>query len=404
MHPLKSFRSEALTSSRLKILLEVEEEREEDRQQQYNFQEAQFAAPGILQQLSRLLYLEQKEEVFQWCPDTLLVTLRSEHASLIEGVTVPRRQWQTDSYRYTAAMSWQNRLPSIMLESDSTSGGNGRKKSDSRSRKDDLSATLSEVDMLKNERRQSGEGLESVPSILSLSREVQSPHGQRPRTRLERYQVVGSHRRGSTPVNAPEKQIHVGPHGQHEEVPKEFVSGVTYRGHTQTINFALSSNFASERGWVKEPADSEDPERRTLLDWLRERSKQIKQQREVEQKEAELKGCDGPFIVRYYGRWPKIDMARLKFEARMKQARLKRQGLEAVGEVEEKRCLTSQLPDGTVFCYYPNGQTAVCRTGGGQGYSQKYTYVYDNDEAGTMLGCFLPSGKGCGYHKNGLIQ
>jgi hypothetical protein len=126
--------------------------------------------------------------------------------------------------------------------------------------------------------------------------------------------------------------------------------------------------------------------------------------REVEQKEAELKGCDGPFIVRYYGRWPKIDMARLKFEARMKQARLKRQGLEAVGEVEEKRCLTSQLPDGTVFCYYPNGQTAVCRTGGGQGYSQKYTYVYDNDEAGTMLGCFLPSGKGCGYHKNGLIQ
>jgi hypothetical protein len=225
VHPLKSFRSEALTSSRLKILLEVEEEREEDRQQQYNFQEAQFAAPGILQQLSRLLYLEQKEEVFQWCPDTLLVTLRSEHASLIEGVTVPRRQWQTDSYRYTAAMSWQNRLPSIMLESDSTSGGNGRKKSDSRSRKDDLSATLSEVDMLKNERRQSGEGLESVPSILSLSREVQSPHGQRPRTRLERYQVVGSHRRGSTPVNAPEKQIHVGPHGQHEEVPKEFVSG-----------------------------------------------------------------------------------------------------------------------------------------------------------------------------------
>ena len=63
-----------------------------------------------------------------------------------------------------------------------------------------------------------------------------------------------------------------------------------------------------------------------------------------------MKGSDGPLVVRYYGRWPKIDMARLKFEARMKQGRLKRQGLEAAEEVEEKRCLTSQLPDGTAFC------------------------------------------------------
>ena len=73
--------------------------------------------------------------------------------------------------------------------------------------------------------------------------------------------------------------------------------------------------------------------------------------REVERKEAVKRGSTGPLIVRYYEKWPKLDAARMKFEARMRQARLKRQGVDtSLDELEEKRCLMNQLPDGTTFC------------------------------------------------------
>ena len=196
--PLISATSAALTSSRLKILAELEEERDDDGQEQYSFQEAQFAAPGILQQLSKLIYLADREEAIKWCPEGLIATLRSEYRSLTRGVKVARRQWQTVSYRYTAEMSREEsegdvRLPIIVME-----GSDGERRKEGRTRRRlEMSVSISEVEMLKEEQKANGDDVGAVPSIFGLGREMsKSPRGQQPRTRLERYHVVGVHERG----------------------------------------------------------------------------------------------------------------------------------------------------------------------------------------------------------------
>eukprot|EP00118_Oscarella_pearsei_P013735 m.112983 g.112983 ORF g.112983 m.112983 type:complete len:345 (+) comp37446_c0_seq37:6552-7586(+) len=204
------------------------------------------------------------------------------------------------------------------------------------------------------------------------------------------------------------KKVSVAPHERHEEILKDFRDGPSTRGPLQTINFSLCSKLAVEKGWLLEPGDTIDPERKTMIEWLKERSKKLRKERDLERKEAEGKGHTLPLEVRYYSHHPKVDSARLRFEKRMQKARSQRLGISPEQSAPEtEKCLLCQLPDGTRITYYPSGQTAICASSsGGTGHvpGSVYTLVYDSDEEGVMLGSFLPSGQGYAYYSTGSLR
>ena len=86
-----------LSVSDTNILLQAEQEREESLQAILTFQEAKFAATGILSQLS--VYLSRKlpsgEELLSL---TLIRSLQLGFTDLSRNVVVPIKQWQTDYY------------------------------------------------------------------------------------------------------------------------------------------------------------------------------------------------------------------------------------------------------------------------------------------------------------------
>ena len=86
-----------LSVSDTNLLLQAEQEREESSQPILTFQEAKFAATGILSQLS--VYLSRKlpsgEELLS---QTLIRSLQLGFTDLSKNVTVPLKQWQTDYY------------------------------------------------------------------------------------------------------------------------------------------------------------------------------------------------------------------------------------------------------------------------------------------------------------------
>ncbi|XP_065828816.1 uncharacterized protein [Oscarella lobularis] len=419
-HDLKSEAARALTASRVQILVEAEKEidRDEDYREQYNFDEAKFAATGILQQLSKVLYLTEIETSDD-LPDNLQVSLRARYPSLIEETRVVRRKWQTTSYRAMSSMRKRRvspatrtnadfvALPTIETRRKSSGGGVAMTLRDSIF---ELDATPSEVDVVKAKHGgEAGNG----PGILAYNREskmagigdnVGKRPGFNPRTRLERYKVYAQADRDEKAADAL-KKVSVGPHERHEEILKDF-RDATLRGPLQTINFSLCSKIAVERGWVLEPGDTIDPERKTMIEWLKGRSKKLQKERESERKEAEQMGHTEPLEIRHYPP-PKLDSARAKFERRMQRARTQRLGVTLPSEEErlnDEKWLICQLPDGTRITYYPSGQTAICSTRAGAGRGGLYTYVYDLDEEGIMLGTFLPSGQGFCYYKTGNLR
>lgn len=56
------------------------------------------------------------------------------------------------------------------------------------------------------------------------------------------------------------------------------------------------------------------------------------------------------------------------------------------------------------LCSYYSGHTAISFCRKGDGSRGLYTIVYDDTDAGKMIGCFLPSGRGCCYYRNGSIR
>ena len=53
---------------------------------------------------------------------------------------------------------------------------------------------------------------------------------------------------------------------------------------------------------------------------------------------------------------------------------------------------------------YPSGRVAVCTCLFGPGNQIQYTYVFDDDEKGSMLGMFTPAGVNCCYDRGGMIR
>ena len=86
-----------LSVSETNILLQAEQEKEESLQAILTFQEAKFAATGILSQLSVYLSLKlpSGEELLS---QTLIRSLQLGFTDLSRNVTVPIKRWQTDYY------------------------------------------------------------------------------------------------------------------------------------------------------------------------------------------------------------------------------------------------------------------------------------------------------------------
>ena len=87
------------TPQKERLLEAIEEEDIQERRLKYfsNFDEAKFAATGILSQLSKLIIDTVLEEVVE-VPIELRADLQQDFEQLTEDVVVEKREWQTDCY------------------------------------------------------------------------------------------------------------------------------------------------------------------------------------------------------------------------------------------------------------------------------------------------------------------
>ena len=84
--------------------------------QRYLFEEAKYSAQGILEQLSRIIYVY--EELYRHIPKSLEYQLMSGYGELTADVTIIPREWQTHEMKEQYAASMQRETVSDLEETD----------------------------------------------------------------------------------------------------------------------------------------------------------------------------------------------------------------------------------------------------------------------------------------------
>ncbi|XP_067023611.1 uncharacterized protein [Acropora muricata] len=440
---------------------QLEGDDEEEDTQRFLFEENKFAAPNLLAQLGRLisqLHEQQLEELDEIqsssgqfynrsatppldreqqslysdtirrggvvisLPDDLYKRLRGNFEELSASAVYVHREWQTTSYKEQAILlkrlemmndsqvilgqskshekTDQNKSHEAKLSSVRNTETNSKEHSlrkvstvDATAKADSASDLRREVALGVNTPTTDTGGHAEIPSRQESAKPAFAPN--RPnKTRIERLKGY------SEKLLSEKKRLPTGAIDEDED-QKDIAEGYSNHGiagQPTVINFSLLSKTCEDKGWILHRDDASDLERQTLLEWARGRLQQvIREKEEIKEKAKEL-GIDGPLITKYYGDTQR-EVA-LKYKKGVSWAK---RWMKLSDEDKRPKFLTS-LPDGTSYCYYPSGRTAICTSYSGPNLPGKYTIVFGDSSVSPMLAAFVPSGQGCCYHKNGNIR
>lgn len=450
-----------LSPAKLKVLEAVESEKPEinkDTYQKYTFSELKFLATGILSQLSKLLFNYKPVKDLCIISEELESDLLRDFYQLCCDVVVDKREWQTDCYLdqhfgsrpfFTSVPEEEERVliesnlkkTEAVLEQKKVKMSDTAKKTKSSNRpatshsraslhsavssdfgpisiaEDDKESRLapSEYDLLPSSLCPRG------PTILSYKREsmIKPFEFAGPKTRFEKFkQSTVNKRRKSTKkgidVSVASKQL-TEPAETTEQPPEQrqpyedAITTAMYHG-ANMINFSMCDKFL-KKGWIVCPDERKDPEGFTLLQWAKSRLSKIIEERIEAEVVAKQRGEDGPLIIKFYdeigNRTNRRQMKTLILPVppgvRIGAAKTTVQvPVDAPTEPSRKRFLTL-LSDGSGFCNYPSGHTAITTCRRGDGSRGLYAFVYSDEALPKMLAWFTPYGKmGC-YHSNGSL-
>ncbi|XP_032221185.2 uncharacterized protein LOC116603703 [Nematostella vectensis] len=374
-------------------------------------------------------------------PDELRGRLLNNFDGLSSNAVYVKREWQTTSYREQAIL--QKRLGFTPIDSQrnlsegqkqpdtkiamSVTKSDAAEKTRASESKDSIKKKKSEQIVTENTKRDMDSEIPGTPAtldssfegpqILNYRRDSRSSTmmTSRPRTRLERFKYYSDKSDGnkiytkkissSSQFLAANQKINVGPHEHYGDDEQERdlkdvsdVPSVHNTGQPTSINFSLLSRTCEDKGWIIHPAEANDLERQTLIEWARARLLQsIKEKEEALQKAKEL-GEDGPVVQKFYGD------AQLEAAMKYKKGVSWAKRWKKISEDDKRMKFLITIPDGTSYCYYPSGRVAICVIYPGTGLPGKYTLVYGDSESQPLLGVFTPSGHGCTYHNDGSIN
>ncbi|XP_022109062.1 uncharacterized protein LOC110989186 [Acanthaster planci] len=380
--------------------------------QRQMYHEAVVAAPTLLVQLTKILYLFENEQLD--LPRELVNYLQSSYRDLTAEVQYTRYEWQ---------------CPENVPREDAKEGEGGAKKQSEGDQPPDENGKEGDKGEKKKRRKKKVEegeeegraGSHSVmDSALGSVRDAQGgassvamSSSQRIKAKTEKGKVD---RRASTSTSNHRLSV-VGKVGGDAgtavgEAPSEVVHQPNF---LQVISFSMSSKVCEEKGWILEKEETEKEfEQRTVLEWARERLQQaMGLAKEQQQREKDV-GRDRPLLLRYYGDAKREAM--LKYTSkrgnskpqsysagRIVAPRLPGQAALPPGSASQHKVITG-LPDGTMNVFYPSGKLAIILSKAGFGRPGYYTIVYNDNTSHDMLAEFTPTGRGTCYHPNGMVR
>ncbi|XP_077867633.1 uncharacterized protein LOC102801331 [Saccoglossus kowalevskii] len=243
----------------------------EEFTQRHLYQEAIFAAPMLLIQLGRILYLFRNEHLD--LPRELVNLLLNSWIELISETQYTTREWQSQAYQEKA----MNKIEEEERE----------KEQKDKEIKEAAEAEEAEKEKKKKKKKRADDDDESkkgmvdtsdgAPAILQYRKESKAPSvgstPLKPKTRLERFKSmhrleVPEARKSGRKVGGIDLQSNTTE--SHSEVAAQ-VSNREQPSFLQVINFTLSSRLAEERGWIIHPDEKDDLERQTIIEWASQR-------------------------------------------------------------------------------------------------------------------------------------
>ncbi|KAI8508215.1 hypothetical protein Bbelb_144550 [Branchiostoma belcheri] len=363
-----------------------------DDPQKIQFEETKYAAPTLLVELAKVLYLFEHEESVNLHTD-IVWQLCWGFKELCSEVVFTKREWQSNAYRGTSATKKHSEGTIDPTQMDESKSDVISEESVDSPRDDDQDESRSKV------------GFAQIKEGRVLS------GGGRSRTRAERFKLPAGADRKVSLMSSRASGMFYDNRSQASDVSTAlpYSSAHTPAGYMSVLNFSLANKACEEKGWIVHPNERDDPERQTMLEWARQRLLfSIKISTEQHEKALAL-GHDKPLIIRYYGDTKREAMLKYKKQPPPSQ----KPGARVMSPpkiprmdspVEQGRLkLMRQLPDGSCSVFYPSGRVAISISPPTKpGQLGLYTNVYADNLQGTMLASFTPSGHGCCYHPNGV--
>ncbi|XP_070559084.1 uncharacterized protein C3orf20 homolog isoform X2 [Ptychodera flava] len=391
----------------------------EEFTQKHLYQEATFAAPMLLIQLARILYLFENEHLD--LPRELVNLLLCGWKELIQEAQYTYREWQSQAY-LEKAMNQQEAAElekekekereSKEAEAGEDADSDKKKKKKKKGDEDDGDA--------KDGKNKVVDTKEGAPAILQYRRESRASLmsvSQKPKTRLERFKSMhrldASESRTDGRKGSFRKGLGVDLMSVTTESPSEAATSREHReqpSFLQTINFTLSSKLAEDKGWIIHADEKDDLERQTVIEWARQRLQLAMKQSQEDLAKAKDLGSDKPLVNRYYGDAKREAMMKytIKKTTSTKSGtaanRLIPPKVPINTESDSWQKFVTSLPDGTTTVYYPSGRMAICYSRSGEGKPGHYTLIYKDNPDMEMIGLFTPTGAGILYHDNGKAR
>ncbi|EDV25376.1 uncharacterized protein TRIADDRAFT_55398 [Trichoplax adhaerens] len=368
---------------------------EEEDTQRFLLEEAKFAFPGVLVQISKLLNLFHDQNIIIQIPDDLRKQLFYTFNQLSKDAVYSKREWQTAIYRDLALGQKEEAENAKEAESHGKKRSKAKYSRQSRinsedSTKDDKNKEVLKSSLVTNNtnnnniNRKSMKDNEGSPKTVTIS-----DRGTRLSTTRDRTRSFGNkpdYRRIATSGGRPLPRM-IG-----EEAESEAGHGSITIATNNVIYFSMQSRWCHENGWIQySNIKGKEPEQESVAEWLKARLTRMINQRNQMLDGAKARGEDGPFAIRFYG------------EARDRALlRLGRPTKRKILEENKRQKFWTRLPDGCQTAFYPTGKIAVLQANSGLGKPGQgcYSFIYDDNEEHSLIGYSVPSGKGCCYKSN----
>ncbi|CAH1265484.1 C3orf20 [Branchiostoma lanceolatum] len=393
-----------------------------DDPQKIQFEESKYAAPTLLVELAKVLYLFEHEETVNLHTD-IVWQLCWGFKELCLDVVFTKREWQSNAYRGTSATKKHSEGTIDHTQMDESKSSTSRMDADRETSRDEegserrrrrRAGTRSDViseESVDSPRDDDQDDSRSRVGFAQIKEGRVLSGGGRSRTRAERFKLPAGADRKVSLMSSRASGLFYDTRSQASDVSTAlpYSSAHTPAGYMSVLNFSLANKACEEKGWIVHPNERDDPERQTMLEWARQRLLlSIKISTEQHEKALEL-GHDKPLVIRFYGDTKREAMLKYKKQPPPSQ----KPGARVMSPpkiprmdspVEQGRLkLMRQLPDGSCSVFYPSGRVAISISPPTKP-SQLglYTNVYADNLQGTMLASFTPSGHGCCYHPNGV--
>ncbi|XP_071810119.1 uncharacterized protein [Asterias amurensis] len=377
-----------------------------DYSQRQMYHEAVVAAPTLLVQLSKIIYLFEKEHLD--LARELVNDLQSSYKGLTAEVQYTKYEWQCPE---NAPREDQKETEGGVKKRDGDQEENGegdkgekkkRKKKKAGDGDEDTKGSQSAMDSTVGSAMSSYRDMQGTSSSM-----MQSSQRARPKTEKSKVQL-----KAESGVHVSDRRASTASHRVSVPLLGEAQSEVVHQPNfLQVISFSMSSKICEEKGWIVEKEETEKEfEQQTVLEWARERLQQaMALAQEQLQREKDL-GRDRPLYLRYYGDAKRE--AILKYTGKRGNSKSQSHSAGRIiapklpqvsGSIGQHKVITG-LPDGTMNIFYPSGNLAIILSKAGFGRPGYYTIVYNDNDSHDMLAEFTPTGRGCCHHPNGVIR